>query len=179
MKQISLKDIFLAFLKIGTFSFGGVYSMLPLFEKELVERRKWLTHEEFIDGVAIGQMTPGPPIVNTGICAGYKLKKTGGAATAIAGMAFTGTIIAIMLAVFYIKTKDSNLLQSAMRGTGAAVAGLLLSVIYKMAVKVIKDYKSALFAMSAFFALAVLKVNPVWLILAAGMIGLLVYGWRR
>lgn len=179
VKQVSLKDIFLAFLKIGTFSFGGVYSMLSLFEKELIERRQWLTHEEFIDGVAIGQMTPGPPIVNTGICAGYKLKKTGGAVTAVAGMAFTGTVLAIMLAIFYVKTKDSNLLQSAMKGSGAAVSGLLLSVIYKMAVKIINDYKSAMFAMSAFFALAVLKINPVPLILAAGMMGLVVYGWRR
>ncbi len=179
MKSISLKNIFLVFLKIGTFSFGGVYSMLAFFERELVEKQKWLTHEEYLEGVAIGQMTPGPPIVNTGICVGYKLKKIRGALTATVGQAFTGTVLAIGLAIFYVKTKDNVLLRSIMKGVGAAVVGLLLSIIYKMAVKTIKDYKSALFALSAFFALALFKLNPIGLILASGILGLAVYGWRR
>lgn len=179
MKSISLKNIFLVFLKIGTFSFGGVYSMLAFFERELVERQKWLTPEEFVEGVAIGQMTPGPPIVNTGICVGYKLKRIRGALTATVGQAFTGTVLAIVLAIFYVKTKDNILLRSIMKGVGAAVVGLLLSIIYKMAVKTIKDYKSALFALSAFFALALFKLNPIGLILASGILGLAVYGWRR
>ncbi len=179
MKSISLKNIFLVFLKIGTFSFGGVYSMLAFFERELVERQKWLTPEEFVEGVAIGQMTPGPPIVNTGICVGYKLKRIRGALTATVGQAFTGTVLAIVLAIFYVKTKDNILLRSIMKGVGAAVVGLLLSIIYNMAVKTIKDYKSALFALSAFFALALFKLNPIGLILASGILGLAVYGWRR
>jgi len=179
MKSISLRNIFLVFLKIGTFSFGGVYSMLAFFERELVERQKWLTPEEFVEGVAIGQMTPGPPIVNTGICVGYKLKKIRGALTATVGQAFTGTALAIVLAIFYAKTKDNALLRSIMKGVGAAVVGLLLSIVYKMALKTIKDYKSALFAVSAFFALALFKLNPIGLILASGILGLAVYGWRR
>jgi len=179
MKSISLRNIFLVFLKIGTFSFGGVYSMLAFFERELVERQKWLTPEEFVEGVAIGQMTPGPPIVNTGICVGYKLKKIRGALTATVGQAFTGTALAIVLAIFYVKTKDNALLRSIMKGVGAAVVGLLLSIVYKMALKTIKDYKSALFAVSAFFALALFKLNPIGLILASGILGLAVYGWRR
>jgi chromate transporter len=179
MKSISLRNIFLVFLKIGTFSFGGVYSMLAFFERELVERQKWLTPEEFVEGVAIGQMTPGPPIVNTGICVGYKLKKIRGALTATLGQAFTGTVLAIVLAIFYVKTKDNVLLLSIMKGVGASVVGLLLSIIYKMAAKTIKDYKSALFAISAFFALALFKLNPIGLILASGILGLAVYGWRR
>lgn len=179
MKSISLRNIFLVFLKIGTFSFGGVYSMLAFFERELVDRQKWLTPEEFVEGVAIGQMTPGPPIVNTGICVGYKLKKIRGALTATLGQAFTGTVLAILLAIFYVKTKDNVLLRSVMKGVGAAVVGLLLSIIYKMAVRTVKDYKSALFALSAFFALALFKLNPIGLILASGILGLAVYGWRR
>ena len=75
--------------------------MLTFFERELVEKRKWITHEEFIESVALGQMTPGPPIVNTGICIGYKLKKIKGALITTAGQAFTGTVLAILLAIFY------------------------------------------------------------------------------
>ena len=179
MRNISLKKIFLAFLKIGAFSFGGVYSMLAFFEKELVERRKWLTQDEFIEAVAIGQMTPGPPIVNTGVCVGYKLRKIKGALTATVGQTFTGTVLAIVLAIFYIKAKDNTLLNSITKGVGAAVLGLLLSIIYKMAVKTIRDYKSAIFALSAFFALALFRLNPIGLILASGILGLAVYGRRK
>lgn len=152
--------------------------MLAFFERELVERHKWLTHEEFIEGVAIGQMTPGPPIVNTGICIGYKLKRIKGAITATIGQAFTGTVLAILLAIFYLKTKDNILLRSVMKGVGAAVVGLLLSIIYRMSVKTIRDYKSGLFALAAFLALALFKLNPIGLILVSGISGLVVY-WRR
>lgn len=152
--------------------------MLAFFERELVERHKWLTHEEFIEGVAIGQMTPGPPIVNTGICIGYKLKRIKGAITATIGQAFTGTVLAILLAIFYLKTKDNILLRSVMKGVGAAVVGLLLSIIYRMLVKTIRDYKSGLFALAAFLALALFKLNPIGLILVSGISGLVVY-WRR
>jgi len=179
MRNISLKKIFLAFLKIGAFSFGGVYSMLAFFEKELVEKRKWLTQDEFFEAVAIGQMTPGPPIVNTGICVGYKLKKIKGALTATVGQAFTGTVLAIVLAIFFIKAEDNTLVHSITKGVGAAVLGLLLSIIYKMAVKTIRDYKSAIFAMSSFFALALFRLNPIGLILASGILGLAVYGRRK
>jgi len=176
--KITVKDIFWKFLKIGSFSFGGVYSMLAFFERELVEKEKWLTHEEFVESVAIGQMTPGPPIVNTGICIGYRLKRIKGALATTAGQSFTGTVLAILLAVFYVKSKGNVLLTSVMKGVGAAVVGLLLSIIFKMAKTTIRDYKAALFALTAFFALALFKLNPISLILASGIIGLLVYGRR-
>jgi chromate transporter len=178
MKNISLKKIFLVFLKMGTFSFGGVYSMLAFFERELVEKQKWLTHEEFIESVAIGQMTPGPPIVNTGICIGYRLKKIKGALATTVGQSFTGTVLAILLAIFYVKSKGNVLLTSVMKGVGAAVVGLLLSIIFKMSKKTIKDLKAALFALTAFLALALFKLNPIGLILASGVLGLLLYGRR-
>ncbi len=175
MEKVSLRSVFLVFLKMGTFAFGGVYSMLSFFERELVEKRKWLTHDEYIESVAIGQMTPGPPIVNTGICIGYKLNKIKGALVTVAGQAFTGTILAIVLAVFYLKTRDNVLLRSAMKGVGAAVVGLLLSIIYKMATRTLRDYKTFLFALVALFALAVLKLNPIGLILAAGILGFILF----
>jgi len=175
-RNISLKNIFLVFLKIGTFAFGGVYSMLTFFEKELVEKHKWVTHEEFIESVALGQMTPGPPIINTGICIGYKLKKIKGALVTILGQVFTGTLIAIILAIFYLKTRDNVLLESILKGIGAAVVGLLLSIIYKMARGTIKDYKAVLFSMASFIALAIFKLNPIAIILFAGFAGFLVFG---
>lgn len=177
--RISITNIFLTFFKIGSFAFGGVYSMLAFFERELVTKRKWLTHEEYLESVAIGQMTPGPPIVNTGICIGYKLGRVRGAMATVAGQALTGTVIAVLLAIFYVNARENLLLRSVMKGVGAAVVGLLLSIIYKMASKTITEYRALLFAVSAFFALAVLKINPIWLIIASGIIGLAVYRGRR
>ena len=116
-----------------------------------MEERQWITHDEFMESFAIGQMTPGPPIVNTGICIGYKLRRLGGALSATVGQAFTGTVLAILLAAFYLHMKDNPLLQAVMKGVGAAVVGLLGSIIYKMATKMITDYRSVLLALAAFW----------------------------
>jgi chromate transporter len=170
-----LKKIFLTFFKIGTFSFGGVYSMIAFFERELVDKRKWITHDEFLESFAIGQMTPGPPIVNTGICIGYKLRKLAGALAATVGQAFTGTVLAIMLAAFYLHMQENPHLQSVMKGVAAAVVGLLGSIIYKMAARLITDHRAAGLALAAFLALDLFHLNPIGIILAAGGLGLVLY----
>jgi chromate transporter len=172
---VTLKKIFLVFLKIGTFSFGGVYSMVAFFERELVFKRKWISQEEFVESFAIGQMTPGPPIVNTGISIGYKLHKLLGALAATVGQAFTGTLLAILLAAFYLHMQDNPLLQAVMKGVAAAVVGLLASFIYKMIIKLVTGYRSAVLAMGAFLALAIFKLNPIGILLAAGALGLVLY----
>ena len=80
-----------------------------------------------------------------------------------------------MLAIFYIKTRNNVLLSSILKGVGAAVVGLLLSIVYKMARETIKDYKTALFVLAAFLALVAFKLNPIGIILTAGILGLVVY----
>jgi chromate transporter len=171
----TIKKIFLAFFKIGTFAFGGVYSMIPFFERELVDKRRWITHDEFMESLAIGQMTPGPPIVNTGICIGYKLRQFKGALTATLGQSFTGTVLAIVLAAFYLHMKDNALLQAVMKGVAAAVVGLLASIIYKMLLKFVTEYRSAAIAAGAFISLDIFKVNPIIIMLGAGAVGLVLY----
>lgn len=171
--------IFLVFLKIGTFAFGGVYSMLSFFERELVEKRKWISHDDYLESIAIGQMTPGAPIVNTGICIGYKLKKMKGALASTAGQIFTGTVVAILLAVFYMQIREHPLLRPVMKGIGAAVVGLLLSVIFKMSRKTLKDYRTVLVAIAAFFLLALFKLNPIAIILTAGAAGYILFRGRK
>ena len=175
----SVTRIFLVFLKIGTFAFGGVYSMLSFFEKELVEKRRWLTHDDYLESVAIGQMTPGAPIVNTGICIGYRLKKMKGALASTAGQICIGTITAILLAVFYMKIKEHPILRSAMKGIGAAVVGLLLSIIFTMSRKFFKDYKTVIVAAAAFFLFTLIRLNPIAIILTAGAAGYLLFRGNR
>lgn len=172
--RLSLREIFLAFFKIGTFAFGGVYSMLSFFERELVDKRRWLTHDEFTEAFAIGQMTPGPPIINTGIGIGYRLRGLKGVVATTVGQTLTGTVLAIVLAAFYLQTRDNPLLQSVMKGVAAAVVGLLGSIIYKMGQRLLTGYTSAAFCAAAFLGLAVFGLNPIGLIVGAGLVGLVV-----
>lgn len=172
----SVKNILKVFLKIGTFAFGGVYSMLAFFERELVQRRKWLSHEEFAESVVIGQLTPGAPIVNTGIFIGYTLKKLRGALATVLGQILPSFVLVLIISYIYIKYKEIALLKAILKGVGAAVVGLIASVVYNMSGKILKDYKSIAFAVIALVCLAVFKLNPIILIIVATIAGVLLYG---
>ncbi len=173
--DVSVKDILRVFLKIGTFAFGGVYSMLTFFERELVERRKWLNHEEFAESVVMGQLTPGAPIVNTGIFIGYTLKKLRGALATVAGQVLPSFILVLVLSFLYVKYKEIALLKAILKGVGAAVVGLIASVVYSMGKKLLKEYKGIVIAAAAFLCLAVFKLNPIGLIVVAGIAGLILF----
>lgn len=167
------------FLKMGTFAFGGVYSMLSFFQRELVERRRWLTQEEFAEGVAIGQMTPGPPIVNTGIFVGYHLRGARGALAATAGQVLPGFLLVLVLALVYGRFRSTPLLGGVLKGVGAAVVGLLGSVVLKMGRQVIDGKRAGILAAAAFVLLAFAHANPLLLIAVAGLTGYLLYGRTR
>jgi chromate transporter len=173
--RVTTKEIFLVFLKVGTFAFGGVYSMLAFFERELVHKKRWLSHEEFAEGVVIGQLTPGAPIVNTGIFIGYSLKRLKGALTTVIGQVLPSFIIVLVIAYVYIKFKEIALFKSIFKGIGAAVVGLIASVVYSMGRKILRDSKGILFAVIAFICLAVFKLNPIMLIVLSGIAGLIVF----
>jgi chromate transporter len=149
--------------------------MLAFFERELVTKKKWLTHEEFAESVVMGQLTPGAPIVNTGIFIGYMLKKLRGALATVVGQVLPSFILVLVISYLYIKYKELALLKAVLKGIGAAVVGLIGSVIYNMSGKLLKEYKSILIAVAAFLCLAVFKLNPIGLIVAAGIAGLLMF----
>jgi len=172
----SLRAIFLVFLKVGAFAFGGVYSMLSFFQRELVDRRKWVDQEHFVEAVAVGQMTPGPPIINTGIFIGYRLRGGAGAVAATAGQVLPGFLLVLLLAYLYTEFKTIPALGSALRGVGAAVVGLLASVVLKMGKGVLDSRRAVLFAAGAFALLYLAKVNPIALIVLSGLLGYLSYG---
>ena len=176
MQEVKIKDIFTVFLKIGAFAFGGVYSMLAFFERELVHKRTWLSHEEFAESVVIGQLTPGAPIVNTGIFIGYTLRKWRGALATVAGQVLPSFVLILILAVIYVKYKEIALLKAILKGVGAAVVGLIASVVYSMSKKILKDVTSIAVAAIALISLAVFKCNPIVLIIAAALAGLVLYG---
>ncbi|PIP42971.1 MAG: chromate transporter [Deltaproteobacteria bacterium CG_4_10_14_3_um_filter_60_8] len=170
------KQIFMVFLKMGAFAFGGVYAMLAFFQRELVDKRKWLKQDEFAEGMAIGQMTPGPPIINTGIYVGYHLKGPKGALAATAGQVLPGFVLVLGLAYVYKEFEDVPLFSMVLKGVGAAVVGLLVSVVYKMGRQLVRGRAAAFFAIGGFILLHFLKANPIALIALAGATGYLLYG---
>lgn len=173
--RVALKKIFLVFLKIGAFAFGGVYSMLAFFDREIVGKRKWLSREEFSESIVIGQMTPGAPIVNTGIFIGYSLRKLKGAIVTIAGLVLPSFVLVLVLSYLYVKYRDAAIIRGALKGVSAAVVGLIASVVLNMGKKLVRDYLNVLFILGGFLGLFLFGINPIVLIIAGGAGGLILH----
>jgi chromate transporter len=175
----SLSAVFLSFLKLGTFAFGGVYAMLSFFEKELVGRRRWLTGDELTECVVLGQMMPGPPIVNTGVLVGHRLRGTRGAVAATLGQILPGFVVVLLVGVAYAELRSNPVLRGALRGVGAAVVGLLASVSLSMGRRAVDGARTGLVAVACFALLAFAHANPILLLAGAGVAGWLFLGGRR
>ncbi|MGC8660766.1 MAG: chromate transporter [Desulfomonilaceae bacterium] len=181
--EITVRNIFLIFLKMGTLAFGGVYSMIAFFERELVFKRKWLSHSDFAESIAVGQLTPGPPIINSGIFIGYLLKGVKGGLATVMGQVLPSFLIIMALGYVYVNYSDIPAIRAMLKGVGAAVVGLVISVIYRMGKASLKDFSSIGFALIMFVGLAVFKLNPILLIIISAIGGLALYGrgaqkWR-
>lgn len=165
-----------SYLKIGFFGFGGGYAMLSLIHNEVVVQRGWLTDAELTDIVAISQMTPGPIAVNSATYVGYAV--TGNVwGSLLATVAVCLPALTIMLAVtkFYLRLRDNPYVAGAMRGMQPMMLGMIAAAaLLLISPETFVDWKSWLF-FGATFVAAVLKVNPILLIVASGAVSLLVY----
>ena len=124
-----LRTLFLVFLKIGAFTFGGGYAMIALLENEFVEKRDWLEQKEFMDMVAIAESTPGPVAVNSATYIGYKMAGTAGAAVATLGVCLPSFGIIYLISLFFDQFLSLRLVGCAFRGIQVCVIYLILSVI--------------------------------------------------
>ena len=167
-----LLQLFLIFARIGGFTFGGGYAMLPMLQKELVENKKWTTNEELIDYYAIGQCTPGVIAVNVATFIGFKKKGVAGAVFATLGMVTPSLIIVGTIAAFISGFQDYEVVQWAFSGIRAAVVALILSSMWKIAKKSLVD----VFAVAIFLVVALVSfftdISPVVFVVSAGIIGL-------
>ena len=165
-----LKDFFelyFAFLKIGAFTFGGGLAMMPIMQRELIEKRGWVTEEELIDYFAIGQSTPGIIAVNVATFVGYKRLGWPGGIIGTLGVVTPSWVIIMILAGAISSIDKYPLAQKALKGINVAVAALLTSVIVKFSKKNIKNIWNAVFMLLAFVLIYFFKVQSVWIILAA------------
>ena len=174
-----LLQLFLAFAKVGVFTFGGGYAMLPMLQRELVENRHWATEEELMDYYAIGQCTPGVIAVNTATFIGEKKKGVPGALAASLGVVFPSVVIITVIAAFIRNFQHIEAVQWAFDGIRAAVVALIVSAVLKLGKKSIVDVATVVI----FLVVAVLSVltnlSPAIFVVAAGLCGLLLKGGKR
>ncbi len=174
-----LLELYFAFAKIGAFTFGGGLAMMPIMQRELIEKRSWITDEELIDYYAIGQSTPGIIAVNVSTFVGYKKLGWLGGIVGTLGVVTPSLIIIMILAGAISSIDQYPAVQKALRGINVAVAALLTSVIVKFAKKTIKNIWNVLFMLAAFALIYFFKVQSVWIILASLLTGCLLTLYRQ
>ena len=177
-----LKDFFelyFAFVKIGAFTFGGGLAMMPIMQRELIEKRGWITDDELIDYFAIGQSTPGIIAVNVATFVGYKRLGWPGGIIGTLGVVTPSWVISMILAGAISSIDRYPLAQKALKGINVAVAALLTSVIVKFSKKNIKNIWNALFMLLAFVLIYFFKVQSVWIILEALLTGCLLTLYKQ
>ena len=170
-------QLFWVFFIIGLFTFGGGYAMLSLIQSEVVIKHAWITAEKFTDIVAISQMTPGPVGINSATYVGYTV--TGnvfGSLLATFAVVLPSFILVLTICHLYVKFKESNLFASLMKTLRPIVIGMIAAAAGILVTKEnFFDWTSWVLFAGAFAACQWLKTNPIWVIIAGGAIGLIIY----
>ncbi|MCF7947056.1 MAG: chromate transporter [Spirochaetia bacterium] len=167
-----LLNLFIIFFKIGLFSIGGGYVMLPMLRREMVEDRDWLSDAELIDYYAIAQATPGIIAINTATFVGYKRRGVWGALASTAGMVGPSLIIITIIAIFFARFQDEVVVQKALRGIRVAVAVLLSFTVASLIKKAVHGLQGVVLFIGAFIGVALLRLSPIPVLLTGAFIGL-------
>ena len=168
-------ELFFTFAKIGAFMFGGGYAMLPLLERELIEKKGWTTQEDILNYFAIAQCTPGVIAVNTATFVGHKQKGVVGGIVATVGVIFVPMIIILTIALALQAFWGHPLVARIFSGIRIAVAALIVSAVIKLFKSSVKNWFGIVLYLLAFCAIAFLDVSPVVIVILAALSGL-VYG---
>ena len=169
----SLFKLFRKFAMIGAVTFGGGYAMLPILQRELVDKEKWCTNDDLLDYFAVGQCTPGIIAVNTATFIGYNTRGTLGGIIATLGIVFPSFVI-ISIIYNVLAAFESNVyVQYALSGIQLAVAALITISVINLAKKSIPDIITKILAVVAFLIMVIFDISPVWCIIAGAAVGLI------
>ena len=166
-------ELFLTFFKIGALTFGGGYAMLPMLQKEVVEKNGWATEEELMDYYAIGQCTPGIIAVNTATFVGQKRRGDIGGIFATAGMVFPSLVIILTLASIITTVSDLAWVQNAFAGIRACVCVQIFNAVWKLAKKAIVDKWTAGIFVAVLAGAALTELSPVVFVVLAATAGII------
>ncbi|CAM2077578.1 MAG: chromate transporter [uncultured Clostridium sp.] len=167
--------LFIAFLKIGTFSFGGGYAMLPFIQKEIVESNTWISMSEFTDIIGISQMTPGPVAINSATFVGYKVGGVIGSIIATLGVITTSFILITIINKLLSKFKESKVVKTALLGMRPVLIALIIYAFIDLAKESYVDLKSIIITLIIGVILLSKKVHPILVIVIAAILGVFFY----
>ena len=168
-----LLDMFLTFARIGGLTFGGGYAMLPMLQREVVEKHHWATEEELADYYAIGQCTPGVIAVNTATFIGYRQAGIAGGIFATLGVVAPSVVIITVIAAFLTNFADLPVIQYAFEGIRVCVCVLIFNAVGKLLKKSVVDKRTAVIFLLVLAGGVFLKLSPVWFVLAAALAGII------
>lgn len=164
-------EIFWSFLKIGAFTFGGGYAMIPLIQYEVISRRGWLTEQEFIDLLTIAQTAPGPIALNTAVFVGYKFRRYWGALAAVLGVVIPSFAIILVIAMFFAGIRDNVWVDAAFKGMRPAVVALIVAPIIGLTKGM--HWVGLSIALATAVTVWYFGFSPIWLIIAGAIGGVL------
>lgn len=168
-------ELFYSFFKIGTFTIGGGYAMIPLMEQEIVDRRGWLSREEFLNQLALSQSMPGVLAVNMATGLGYRLRGLRGAFSAIAGNIVMPVLFIITLAMLFRHFRDNPYVERFFMGVRPAVVALIAAPVFRLAQSAKVTWATCWIPILAALLIWLFDVSPILVILAAVVLGF-VYG---
>ncbi len=164
-------EIFLSIFKIGAFTFGGGYAMIPLIEQEVVNNKKWLNKDEFMDVLVVAQSLPGAMAINASIFLGYRIAGILGAISALIAVILPSFIIIILIAAFFMQFRNNYYVNAAFMGITAAVPMLVLVGAISLAKGIPKNLRSLITILISLIALIFFHINPVVVIIVSGVYG--------
>lgn len=170
----SLLSMFFTFAKIGAFTLGGGYAMVPIMEKEIVDRKGWLTHEEFMDILIVAQSTPGLFAINMASHIGNKARGVLGGVIGSLGVALPSIVVILLIAMFFRTFKDNIYIEKIFMGIRPAVVALIAAPCFSMARTAKISIYNLWIPVVACILITAFGVSPIWIILVAGLAG---YVW--
>ena len=169
-------DSFKTFFKIGIFTLGGGYAMIPLIEEEVVNKKQWVSKEEMLDLIAIAQSCPGVFAINIAIFIGYKLRKERGAIATTIGTALPSFLIILIIAMFFKQFEDNKVVAAMFRGIRPAVVALIAVPTFNLGKRAQLNKFTIWIPIVSALAIWLMGVSPIWIIILAGIGG---YLWGK
>lgn len=171
-RDAGLGELFWSFFKIGAFTFGGGWAMIPLIRKQLVSKKEWLQDSEFVDLLAVAQSAPGPIAVNTALIAGYRLRRVPGALMAALGAALPSFLVILAFATILVRYRSSAAVEAVFMGMRPAILGLLVSAIWQVGRSSVKTRTDAGLAIVAAVLLSALRLHPIVVVGGGALAGI-------
>jgi chromate transporter len=173
--MMELFNLYFVFAKVGLFTFGGGYAMIPLIQREVIIDRAWITMAEFTDMIAIAEVTPGPIAVNTATFVGYRLFGVFGGIIATLGVVTPSIIIILIIAALLDRYQTSSVIGKIFNNIRPGVVAIILGAGFIIGKETLVDFKGLLIAAGVFAGLASKKLHPILIIFIAALIGLWLY----